>query len=120
VGQDARVEVVLAHTGQLGPVVLGRARDLLEQAFDGALTPHDWEHCLGRAAYDVVALASSDQALGFYAARGWRLWQGPTAALTADGVVRTPDCDDCVFVLDPAELDVDGEITCDWREGDLW
>ena len=178
---DAAVEVVVAHTGQLEPAVLAQAHALLELVFDGELTPQDWEHCLGgmhalayedgvlvahaalvsrrllhagrtlragyvegvavsararrrglggvvmapleqlgRAAFDVVALASSDAALAFYTARGWQPWQGPTSALTPDGVVRTPDCDDCLFVLDAAGLDVEGELTCDWRAGDLW
>lgn len=75
---------------------------------------------LARQAFDVTALASSDEALAFYAARGWTLWEGPTSALTPHGVVRTPDCDDCVFLLDPIGLDVRGALTCDWREGDLW
>ena len=178
-GDDARVEVVVAHTGQLEPAVLTAARELLDRAFDGELTPADWQHCLGglhalayeggrlvahaalvqrrllhdgrilragyvegvaadvrrqglggavmapleqlgRRAFDVTALAASDEALAFYRARGWHLWQGPTSALTPDGIVRTPDCDDCVFVLDPTGLDVGGELTCDWREGDLW
>lgn len=42
--------------------------------------------------------ASDDSAL-LYAARGWQRWRGPTCALTPAGVVRTPEDDDCVFVL---------------------
>jgi aminoglycoside 2'-N-acetyltransferase I len=176
------VEVVVEHTGALEPAVLADARALLEQVFDGELTPEDWQHCLGgmhalargddgdllahaalvqrrlvhqgrilragyvegvgvradarrrglggavmapleelgRRAFDVVALAASDEALAFYGSRGWHLWRGPTSALTPEGVVRTPDDDDCVFVLDPVGLDLSGELTCDWREGDLW
>ena len=74
----------------------------------------------GRRAYDVVALATSDEGAAFYASRGWLPWQGPTSALTPDGVVRTPDDDDCVLVLPGADLDRTAELTCDWREGDLW
>lgn len=176
---SARVEVVVAHTGQLEPAQLTEVHTLLERVFDGELTPEDWEHCLGgmhalaynrgrlvahaslvqrrllhqgrtlragyvegvaaqarrrglggavmtpleqvaRRAFGVTALAASDGALAFYRSRGWQPWQGPTSALTPDGVVRTPDCDDCVFVLDADGLDVDAELTCDWREGDLW
>lgn len=75
-----------------------------------------------RGAYDVGALASSDEALGFYAALGWQRWQGPTWALTPDGVVRTEDADGAVYVL-PSEvvpLDVSRDLTCDWRGGDVW
>jgi aminoglycoside 2'-N-acetyltransferase I len=72
-------------------------------------------------AYDLGALGSSDMALGFYAARGWRVWRGPTAALTPDGIRRTPDEDGGIHVYPlTAKLDLDGELTCDWRDGDVW
>jgi aminoglycoside 2'-N-acetyltransferase I len=40
-------------------------------------------------------------------------------------VTRTPDDDSCLFVLpialpDGGELDLTAEITCDWRDGDVW
>jgi aminoglycoside 2'-N-acetyltransferase I len=71
-------------------------------------------------AYDLGALSSSEEALEFYAARGWQLWQGPTSALTPTGIERTPD-DDSVYVLPVAlPLDLTGEIVCDWRDGDVW
>ena len=75
---------------------------------------------VARRAYDVAALATSEDGAGFYAARGWLPWQGPTSALTPAGVVRTPDDDDCVLVLPGPDLDRTAELTCDWREGDLW
>ncbi|MEP7020856.1 MAG: GNAT family N-acetyltransferase [Pseudonocardiales bacterium] len=72
-------------------------------------------------AYDLGALAASDAAADFYAARGWQLWQGPSSALTPTGVTTTPDEDGCIFVLPSAvELDLSGELTCDWRDGDVW
>ncbi len=52
-----------------------------------------------RGAYDLGALAASDAAADFYAARGWELWQGPSSALTPTGVTTTPDEDGCIFVL---------------------
>ncbi len=71
-------------------------------------------------AYDLGALGSSEMALGFYAARGWQRWRGPTAVLAPDGPRRTPD-DDSIFVLPvTVPLDLDGELTCDWRDGDVW
>jgi aminoglycoside 2'-N-acetyltransferase I len=74
-----------------------------------------------RAAYDLGALGASEEALGFYAARGWTLWQGPTSALTPAGIVPTPEDDGCVFVLPvSAPLDISGELTCDWRDGEVW
>ncbi len=74
-----------------------------------------------RGAYDLGALASTDEALAFYPACGWTLWRGPASALTPAGIVPSPDVDGGVFVLPVAvELDVDGELTCDWRDGEVW
>jgi aminoglycoside 2'-N-acetyltransferase I len=72
-----------------------------------------------RVAYDLGALGATDEGAAFYAGRGWRRWQGPTSALTPTGIVRTPDADDAVYVLG-GPLDVTGELTCDWRDGDVW
>jgi aminoglycoside 2'-N-acetyltransferase I len=74
-----------------------------------------------RRAYDAGALGASDDGARLYISRGWQLWQGPTAALTPAGPQRTPDDDGSVYVL-PAgtRLDLTGELTCDWRDGDVW
>ena len=74
-----------------------------------------------RGAYELGALGATDEGATFYAARGWLPWQGPTFALTPTGVERTEQDDDAVFVLPlSAALDLSGELTCDWRNGDLW
>ena len=74
-----------------------------------------------RAAYELGALGASADGAGFYAARGWQPWRGPTFALTPDGITRTEDEDDSIYVLPvAAELDLSGELTCDWRDGDVW
>ena len=74
-----------------------------------------------RGAYDLGALGSTDEAVAFYEARGWQRWRGPLSALTPAGTVRTPDEEGWVFVLPgAAALDLDGELTCDWRDGDVW
>lgn len=76
---------------------------------------------LASGAYDLAALAATDEAAAFYAGRGWRRWRGPTSVLSPQGVLRTPDDDDCVYVrLFAAGLDLRGELTCDWRDGDPW
>ena len=80
---------------------------------------------VARGAYDLAALGATDAGAAFYAARGWRRWQGPTSALTPDGVVRTPDDDDAVFVLPlsaacTSALDLRGELVGDWRDGAVW
>jgi aminoglycoside 2'-N-acetyltransferase I len=74
-----------------------------------------------RGAYELGALGASEAAAGFYAARGWELWHGPTSALTPTGIVRTREEDGSVFVLPvSASLNQRGELTCDWREGEVW
>ena len=74
-----------------------------------------------RAAYDLGALGSTDEAAAFYEARGWQRWRGACSALTPAGTVRTPDEEGWVYVLPGAvALDLDGELTCDWRDGDVW
>ena len=86
----------------------------------GAAVMAPLERIVG-AAYDLGALGSTEEAAAFYAARGWRRWAGPTSALTPAGVVRTPDDDGGVHVLEAAAaLDLSGELTCDWRDGDVW
>lgn len=85
-------DLVTAHTSDLDRETLTNARALLDQVFAGEMTDHDWEH-----------------------------WEGPTSALTPTGVVRTADEDGAVYVLPvTVALDLSGELTCDWREGDVW
>jgi aminoglycoside 2'-N-acetyltransferase I len=74
-----------------------------------------------RGAYEVGALGATDEAADFYAARGWKLWQGPTSALTPTGIARTEGEDGSVYVLPVSvPLDLSGELTCDWRDGNVW
>jgi aminoglycoside 2'-N-acetyltransferase I len=74
-----------------------------------------------RRAYDFGALSATDDGAPLYRSRGWQLWQAPVSTLSPSGVVRTPDEDGAVFVLPgQATLDLTGDLTCDWRDGDLW
>jgi aminoglycoside 2'-N-acetyltransferase I len=74
-----------------------------------------------RRAYDLGALSATDAGSALYLSRGWQLWQGPTSVLTPSGTRRTPDDDGSVHVLVcGAELDPSAELTCDWRDGDVW
>jgi aminoglycoside 2'-N-acetyltransferase I len=71
--------------------------------------------------YEIGALGATDMAAGLYASRGWQLWRGPTSAITPEGIVMTPWEDGSIYVLPiTVELDLDAELTCDWREGDAW
>jgi len=74
-----------------------------------------------RGAYDLGALGATDDGAALYTRRGWQRWKGPTSALTPDGVRPTPDEDGYIYVLPgDAPLDLAGELTCDWRDGDVW
>jgi aminoglycoside 2'-N-acetyltransferase I len=73
-----------------------------------------------RGAYPLGALSASEDALEFYAARGWQRWRGRTFAMTPTGVERTEEEDDGIFVLPVEPLDLAGDLTCDWRDGDVW
>lgn len=74
-----------------------------------------------RGAYELGALSSSEEAVTFYAARGWQLWLGPTSAITPKGVVRTAEEDGGIFVFPlGAKLELDGGLACDWRDGEVW
>jgi aminoglycoside 2'-N-acetyltransferase I len=74
-----------------------------------------------RDAYDIGALGATEMGGGFYRRRGWRPWEGRTWALAPSGLTRTADRDESVHVLEVGvALDVSGDLTCDWREGDVW
>ncbi len=177
------IRVTRAHTADLEPAVLDQARALLDQAFAGTFSDHDWEHSLGglhalawdeheqltghasvvqrrmvhqgralrcgyvegvavaagrrrqgvgaallvsleqviRRAYDFGGLAASEDGARLYARRGWLPWTGSAWALTPSGRRRTRDEDGWIYVLPGVvPLDPTGELTCDWRDGDLW
>ncbi len=74
-----------------------------------------------RETCEVGALSPTEAGRGFYLARGWPVWRGLTFVRTPAGDLRTPEDDDAVHVLPvTATLDLDGELTCDWRPGDVW
>jgi aminoglycoside 2'-N-acetyltransferase I len=71
--------------------------------------------------YEIGALGATDEAVSMYEHRGWIRWAGHTSALTPNGIVRTPDEDDCIYVLPLGrDLDMSVDLTCDWRDGDAW
>ncbi len=77
-----------------------------------------------RGAYQLGALSAARLSRRLYTGRGWLPWQGATSVLAPAGPTRTPDADGTVFVL-PAELglddlDIEGDLSCDWRDGEIW
>lgn len=86
----------------------------------GAALMQPLERIIAKA-YDLGALGATDEAVPFYLNRGWQLWRGTVSALTPAGVVATPDERGAIYVLPgDVRLDLDAELTCDWRDGDVW
>ncbi len=74
-----------------------------------------------RGGYPIGALSASGAGARLYRPRGWLRWRGPTSALTPSGIVRTPQDDGAVYLLPMAvDMDPDGDLVCDWRDGDVW
>ena len=74
-----------------------------------------------RGAYEIGALSASDAGIPLYEHIGWLRWQGTASVITPNGLVRTPEEDDCIFVLPvTAQLRLTADLACDWRAGDLW
>ena len=78
-----------------------------------------------RGAYQIGALSASEEGRPISTSRGWLAGQGPTSVLQPAGLARTPDDDQSLFVLpvdlpNGIELDTTAELTCDWRDGDVW
>jgi len=74
-----------------------------------------------RGAYELGALGATDDAVRLYMAHGWKRWEGPTSALTPEGIMRTVDADGAVYVLPlSTPLDLTGALVCEWRDGDVW
>ncbi|OKI08048.1 aminoglycoside 2'-N-acetyltransferase [Streptomyces sp. CB02923] len=72
-------------------------------------------------AYDLGALSASADAVPFYTARGWQLWQGPSAVLSPTGLQHTKDEDGAIYVLQGnTPLNLKDQLACDWRDGDVW
>jgi aminoglycoside 2'-N-acetyltransferase I len=123
VGHGAVVQRRLLHAGRTlraGYVEgVGVRADQRRRGYAGALMTA-LERVV-RGAYDLGALSATDAGAALYAARGWQRWSGPTSALTPAGIRRTEDDDGTVHVLPvTGALDLTGELTCDWRDGDCW
>ena len=74
-----------------------------------------------RGAYDLGVLSATGEAVPLYLSKGWERWRGPTSVLSPVGVRRTEEDDGAVYVLrGTVPLDLDGELICDWRDGDVW
>jgi aminoglycoside 2'-N-acetyltransferase I len=74
-----------------------------------------------RDGFELGALGTGSH--HFYERLGWIIWQGPTFVRTEGGLVRTPDEDGGILVLDTLtspRLDLGAPLSCEWRPGDVW
>jgi aminoglycoside 2'-N-acetyltransferase I len=124
---------IIAHAAVVQRRLLYRDTSLRCGYIEGVAVREDWrglglaravmdamEQVL-RGAYQLGALSVTEAGRSIYISRGWLQWQGPTSVLAPAGVTRTPDDDNGLFVLPVSvELDATAEITCDWRDGDVW
>lgn len=124
VGHAAVVQRQLLHAGRIlrtGYVegVAVRADHRRQGLGDALMAPVER---VIRAAYDLGALAASDEGAALYGSRGWLRWSGPIATLTpTGGTAPTPDDDGLVHVLPGAvALDARLPLVCDPRSGDPW
>jgi aminoglycoside 2'-N-acetyltransferase I len=104
VGFVEAVATAAAHRGRgHGARVMGRIAELI------------------REGYPLGVLSTGTHA--FYERLGWERWRGPTFVDGPNGRERTPADDGDVMILRTPRsphLDVDGDIVCDWRLGDVW
>lgn len=100
---------------------VGVRRDRLRRGYGGTVMA-PVEAMAGRE-HPALALATSDEGLPFYLARGWRTWPGRTYVVTATGRRRTEDEDDSIMVW-PAgpfrDVRRDSELACYERAGEDW
>lgn len=74
------------------------------------------------------ALSSTEAGESLYVSRGWQPWRGRLFVRRDDGSVRrTPEDEGSVYVREAADepssghtLDLDRDLTCHHREGDVW
>jgi aminoglycoside 2'-N-acetyltransferase I len=69
--------------------------------------------------WELGALSPFDVA--YYERFGWEVWRGPLAIRTEGGLLPTPD--ETVMILRLARtppLDLDAQLTAEWRIGELW
>jgi aminoglycoside 2'-N-acetyltransferase I len=129
----ARVDgTVVGHASVIQRRLMTGGRPLRAGYVEGVGVDADWRRrgvageMMGRlervirVAYDIGGLGATDEAMALYLGRGWQVWRGPLAALTPSGMVATPDEAGAVLVLPVGPLDLDAELACDWRDGDVW
>ena len=124
---------VIGHASVIQRRLLHGGKALRTGYVEGVAVHPEWQrHTIGaqmmgaleriiEASYDIGALGATDEAVNLYEHRGWMKWAGHTSVLTPTGILRTPNDDDCIYVLPLGRaLDTSLDLTCDWRDGDAW
>lgn len=123
IGHGAVVMRRLLHDGtalRTGYVEAVAVRADRRQEGLGGLVMTELERVV-RGAYELGALSAAHDAARWYASRGWLRWTGTASVVTPEGVQRTPEEDGGLYVLPVTEpLNLDGDLACDWRGGDVW
>ena len=71
--------------------------------------------------YELAALSPSVP--HWYARRGWKLWRGPLIIRHGQALEPSPAQEQVMILrlpLTPPTLDMEGSLTAEWREGELW
>jgi aminoglycoside 2'-N-acetyltransferase I len=86
----------------------------------GAALMHEAEEII-RSSYELGMLGASEEGLRLYQQRGWLPWRGRAFAFTPEGIIRTQEDEDCLYYM-PVSVQIDPtqDITCEYREGDVW
>ena len=102
------VEGVAVREDWRGQGLAGALMDAVEQVLRGA--------------YQLGALSASEAGRPMYTSRGWLPWRGPTSVLAPAGADAHPRRRQRFVRVAGrrSELDTTAEITCDWRDGDVW
>jgi aminoglycoside 2'-N-acetyltransferase I len=71
--------------------------------------------------YELGGLSAGEDGARLYRSLGWLAWAGRTFVLRPEGIERTPDDDGSTYVLPlDTDLDLTGDLVCDWRDGAVW
>jgi aminoglycoside 2'-N-acetyltransferase I len=124
---------LVGHVAVVQRTLLHGGRPLRTGYVEGVAVHPDWRRrgiggrlmaaaeAIIRAAYDLGALAAMEEARPLYEKRGWQKLLGRSSVCTPEGVKATPEEDGGLYVLVVERaIDLHGELTCDFRAGDVW
>ena len=122
---------LVSHAAWIRRLLQQARGPMLRTAYvEAVATDPDWQH-QGLAtmamrtlqsevqSFDIAALSPTDSA--FYTRLDWELWRGPLWVRIGHERVPTLDEETMVFRLaGTPELDLDAELSVEWRPGEIW